>query len=361
MAQGTPELSILPSKGKLKNDKSYFCFQNTVRPKACTITHFQLRNLLWCTSQNSVLYTHKSKVYLWQPNSRVNRVITNTTVIGAPEGTLDVTSMSANEDYLALGDYRGGLYVQRCSQCVLEQDLGGNTNFTFKTFKEGAHDIINYVELVKRPGRTSLFVAANNAVVQEVAINDSWDGDSLSLSTVDEQKFDFEVNCLSVNNTRDLICVTGDSKSSEVYDLKTKKKVFTLSGHSDYGFACAWSPNGYEIATGNQDKTMRVYDIRFVRPEKEHHDGCIAILGAHLGAVRSIRYSNDGKYLGYAEPADFVHVFKTAAGYTECQTIGLFSEIAGFSFSPDSKRLFIGLADSLFGGIVEYSRPYFPI
>jgi WD40 repeat protein len=35
-----------------------------------------------------------------------------------------------------------------------------------------------------------------------------------------------------------------------------------LGGHRDFSFAAAWHPSGHLLATGNQDSTTRVWDLR---------------------------------------------------------------------------------------------------
>ena len=57
-----------------------------------------------------------------------------------------------------------------------------------------------------------------------------------------------------------------------------------------------------------QDTTTRVWDIR--QPGKN-----LAVLSGRMGAVRSLRFSSDGRFLAMAEPADFVHVFDVKAGF----------------------------------------------
>lgn len=82
----------------------------------------------------------------------------------------------------------------------------------------------------------------------------------------------------------------------------------------------------------------------------------VAVLKGNLGAIRSIRYTSDGKYMAMAEPADFVHVFDVSNGYETEQEIDFFGEISGISFSPDTEALFIGVWDRTYGSLLEYSR-----
>uniref|UniRef100_A0A2P2Q5A0 Uncharacterized protein n=1 Tax=Rhizophora mucronata TaxID=61149 RepID=A0A2P2Q5A0_RHIMU len=60
-----------------------------------------------------------------------------------------------------------------------------------------------------------------------------------------------------------------------------------------------------------------------------------------------------------SEPADFVHVFDTEAGYAKCQEIDLFGDIAGLSFSPDTEALFVGIADRTYGSLLEFKRRHY--
>ena len=125
--------------------------------------------------------------------------------------------------------------------------------------------------------------------------------------------------------------------------------VSSVVGHLDYSFASAWHPNGNIFATGNQDKTCRVWDARKVAAP-------IAVLKGNLGAVRSIRFSSDGRFMVVAEPADFVHVYDTKADYKMRQEIDFFGEISGVSLSPDDEALYIGIWDRTYASLLQYNK-----
>ena len=125
--------------------------------------------------------------------------------------------------------------------------------------------------------------------------------------------------------------------------------VASLVGHRDYSFASAWHPDGRTFATGNQDKTCRVWDVRNLSSP-------IAILVGKLGATRSIRFSSDGQFMVVAEPADFVHVYSTKADYGKRQEIDFFGEISGVALSPDDECLYIGIWDRTYASLLQYNR-----
>jgi WD40 repeat protein len=141
-------------------------------------------------------------------------------------------------------------------------------------------------------------------------------------------------------------CMIENVANLKFFILQT---IAPLSGHLDFSFASSWNPDGVTFATGNQDKTCRIWDMRNLSKS-------VAVLKGNLGAIRSIRYSSDGKYMAIAEPADFVHVYDVNSGYEKEQEIDFFGEISGISFSPDTESLFIGVWDRTYGSLLEYGR-----
>lgn len=137
---------------------------------------------------------------------------------------------------------------------------------------------------------------------------------------------------------RTQLALVADDKAAHLYDLASGKRTDCLHGHLDWGFAAAWHPGGNLLATGNQDCTTRLWDTRQTRES-------IAVLPASVGAVRSCRFSSDGKFLAVAEPIDFVHVYDVEGGLCAHQTIDFFGEISGISFTPEGEALMVGVPD----------------
>lgn len=72
--------------------------------------------------------------------------------------------------------------------------------------------------------------------------------------------------------------------------------------------------------------------------------------------IRSLRFSDDGRFLAMAEPADFVHIYDAASGYAKCQEIDLFGEIAGCAFSPDAGTFFVSISDATYSSLLQFER-----
>eukprot|EP00775_Hariotina_reticulata_P005629 gene5629-5868_t len=144
--------------------------------------------------------------------------------------------------------------------------------------------------------------------------------------------------------------VVGDDPVTWLVDCRSGLAVIKLGGHRDFSFAAAWHPAGQLLATGNQDSTTQVWDVRSTSTP-------LAVLSGTMGAIRSLRFSSDGAFLAAAEPADFVHVYDVASGFADVQDIDLFGEVAGISFSPDGAHsLFVAISDTLYSSLVHYHR-----
>ncbi|KAL1096102.1 hypothetical protein V6Z11_D06G202200 [Gossypium hirsutum] len=187
--------------------------------------------------------------------------------------------------------------------------------------------------------------AITNAV--DVYLNPSFDAETFS--TLNRFSFDWSVNNTSVSPDGKLLAVLGDSTDCLIADAQSGKVTGTLEGHLDYSFASAWHRDGNILATGNQDTTCRLWDVR--KPSQS-----LAVLKGRMGAIRALKFTSDGRFLAMAEPADFVHVFDTKSGYVKCQEIDFFGEVAGISFSPDTESLFVGVADRTYGSLLEFNR-----
>ncbi|MBN1203784.1 MAG: hypothetical protein JXB05_02525, partial [Myxococcaceae bacterium] len=51
-----------------------------------------------------------------------------------------------------------------------------------------------------------------------------------------------------------------DDKSLKVWDASSGQCLLTLSGHSSWVSACAWSPDGRRVLSGAADKSLKVWD-----------------------------------------------------------------------------------------------------
>ncbi|KAJ7008676.1 hypothetical protein NC653_007363 [Populus alba x Populus x berolinensis] len=228
-----------------------------------------------------------------------------------------ISTIAVKDNFLVAGGFHGELTCKRL-------DKKGVSFCTRTTYDDNA--ITNAIEIYDSMRGGINFMSSNNdGGLREYDLE--------TFQLLNHFRFPWPVNHTSVSPDRRLIAVT----------------VSTVEGHLDYSFASAWHPDGRVFATGNQDKTCRVWDIRKLSSPT-------AILKGNLGAVRSICFSSDGQFMYVAEPADFVHVYSTQDDYRRRQEIDFFGEISGVALSPDDESLYIGIWDRTYASLLQYNK-----
>ncbi|CAI5501439.1 unnamed protein product [Closterium sp. Naga37s-1] len=400
---------------QVSTDAEFFSFAYNTRAVKSTIVHFQLRNLVWATSKHDVYTMHGHTIGHYSALSRRSvdfldlsgpvvpishlqrapwlyhqRATTATLRPGGPRlyggggtGGTDgagggVATGAGGAAGPGRGDGGGGAAaggngagmaddgtwepvgrVQVSTLCVrngLVAAGGFNGEMVCKRLDSGAEGGVSYAGRITRDesaitNAVEIFESASGAVRVLTSNNDclvrEFDADSFAI--IARHHLPWPINHTSVSPNGKLVVVVGDDPDAFLMDASSGRVVAPLSGHVDYSFASAWHPNGLTFATGNQDTTCRVWDLRCLSRS-------LATLKGRMGAIRSVRFSSDGRFLAVAEPADFVHVYDVKGGYERSQEIDLFGEIAGVSFSPDLEALFVGVADRTYSSLLEFNR-----
>ncbi|KAG8369221.1 hypothetical protein BUALT_Bualt15G0128900 [Buddleja alternifolia] len=323
---------------------SFYDFQFNTRLVKSTIVHFQLRNLLWATSKHDVYLMQNYSLMHWSPMLRRGKEVLNVAkpitptlkypgCLAQPLSRVQISTMTVKDNLMVAGGFQGELICKYLDQ-------PGVAFCTKITTDENA--ITNAVDIYNNPSGAIRVMTANNDTQVRVM-------DAVKFSCLNCFTFPWSVNNTSVSPDGKMLAVLGDSPECLIADAQSGKVLSNLKGHLDYSFASAWHPDGRILATGNQDTTCRLWDIRNLSES-------LVVLKGRMGAIRTIRFTSDGRFMAMAEPADFVHVFDTKSDYSTGQEIDLFGEIAGISFSPDTEALFVGVADRTYGSLLEFNR-----
>ncbi|MBW4619888.1 MAG: hypothetical protein KME17_11110 [Cyanosarcina radialis HA8281-LM2] len=137
------------------------------------------------------------------------------------------------------------------------------------------------------------------------------------------------------------IVATGSGDHTiKLWDLNTGECHNTLQGHTSRLWSVAFSPTpisksgtegGYILASGHDDRAIRLWDIRTGK--------CQKTLQGHDNWVRSVAFSPDGQILASSSGEQVVKLWRTRTG--ECwQTLqGHISRVWSVAFSPDGQTL----------------------
>jgi WD40 repeat protein len=157
------------------------------------------------------------------------------------------------------------------------------------------------------------------------------------------------INIASVSPDGNLLGVFGDCVQAEVLDIRSNQLVAQLFGHDDFGFSLAWHPDGQLLATGNQDQTCKVWDLRYTRGKVRPY--CLQTIDCLIGAASHIKFIGSDK-MAFSETIDHIQVFDCAT-FTQHQDIDLFGRITGFDTHDAESSLILGVSGDL-SCLMEY-------
>ncbi|KAJ2329486.1 hypothetical protein IWW51_000584 [Coemansia sp. RSA 2702] len=307
------------------NTHEYFRLRYSVTgdKSRCKVSHFQLRDLVWATSSYDVFYWHADGVQQWDPWRRRH---TSVLARSALPDAFRLSALCVDAGVVFAGDYQGRICAKSLwgEGSVAEARLGA--------------DMVTHAT----PTGRGISVARNSGRVDLVNVE--------RMEATESALFEWPVNCTAEAASGAFGCVVGDSLQALVVDPRQGlAAVAPLQGHLDHAFTCAISPDERLVATGSQDSSVRVYDVRWPRVP-------VAVLCGYLGAMRHVRFSSCGGFLLAAEPADYVHVYETGL-FERAQDVEFMGEVAGAAFSPDANCLFVAISDAVHeNALAEYTR-----
>jgi WD40 repeat protein len=312
--------------------------------------HFQLRNLVACTSRNNVFYAGDACVYQYHPlfGKKSIRMDLSDPLIQPAHSTafsgVIVSTLAAEHNVLVAGGYFGE-YAMSSLETVFE------IPHTEGLVTDNSNAITNHVQITlnRHSGLPQAVFCSNDSGLRIL--------DCTTNRFVSQQEFAYPVNCSAVSPDSRLRAIVGDSRSVLITNAETGEVLQELDGHEDYGFACAWSDNGWNVATGNQDRMVKIWDARMWKDHNGHAKPLKSIASSMAG-VRSLRYSPVGsgkRVLIAAEQGDNFSIID-AETYCTKQEFDFFGEILGIALTPDGQDLFVGIHDQLRGGMMEFEK-----
>ncbi|MFG1810325.1 WD40 repeat domain-containing serine/threonine protein kinase [Streptomyces sp. NPDC049040] len=150
-----------------------------------------------------------------------------------------------------------------------------------------------------------------------------------------------QINALAFSADGSLLASGGEDKVIRLWDLRTSRVASTqLSDHTDWIRALAFSPDGSLLASGGDDKDIRLWDISTGRP-------FTVKLTGHTGWIRALAFSPDGSLLASAGGDRVVRLWDVASGSSAATLSGHTGWIRALAFSPDGTMLATGGNDKV--------------
>lgn len=327
-----------PFNSSAVTEADFYCFEANYSKAPVRQEHFQLRHCLKVSSENQVYMTgpEEGEISVFDPLTQTCHLALSLT----QADRMRVTSFDVAYPLIASGGMHGQLYLDSMEgELKVRQQLAN---------PELGH-ITNSVNFIQYQGATELMVGSNNQVVSFYDPN--------ILTTPKRQiTAPNNVNKVVLSPDQALVAFVSDEFPGRIFSALTLKEVYTLVGHTDFGFGLDWHPtNPYQLVTGNQDRTYRIWDIRVA--DNSEIKPMLTFFG-RMAPVLSTQFSQDGQFLVCAEAADFVHIVE-AQLYSQVQEVDFFGEVMGVAFSREAKcgeSLYIGIQDASFASVREMRK-----
>ncbi len=129
-----------------------------------------------------------------------------------------------------------------------------------------------------------------------------------------------------------------DDRTVRVWDAATGRARHVLEGHCDRVLSVAWSPDGARLVSGSSDKTLRVWDA--ATGQSRH------ALKGHSDWVFSVAWSPDGASIASGSSDKTVRVWDGGTGRVRYTLEGHSNRVHSVAWSPDGASLASGSHDA---------------
>ncbi|KAI0890040.1 YVTN repeat-like/Quino protein amine dehydrogenase [Annulohypoxylon maeteangense] len=319
---------------------NFFRYKSMDIRRDVRLLHFQLRNILGVASRTRIFYPSFTSVREHDPTTGKDK----TAMRFENQTGACVSTLTASENILIAGGFYGTYQYRHLNSGVsLETHEGQLTSHN--------SGITNHVQLhSSRHSSTPLAAFASNDFGFRVV-------DLSTNKITSEIMYDFAMNCSALSPDMRLRVIVGDHENALITDAESGEILQELEGHKDFGFACDWAPDGWTVATGNQDKTIRIWDARKWKNSNGQAES-VAAVRTEMAGARSLRFSPLGsgkRILVAAEEADFVNLID-AQTFSTRQTVDIFGELGGVDFANGGHDLIALSCDLSRGGVMRLER-----
>ncbi|MFN6274728.1 MAG: NACHT and WD repeat domain-containing protein, partial [Microcystis sp.] len=225
----------------------------------------------------------------------------------------------------------GGSKLKRIVNLIKEKSLSNLDSVAVKFIKASYHYQKQREKIEAERKRRE--------VDTELSLANSLSGYSLHLFNEEGKELDAIVEAIKAGK----ILQKHNASNTKVIDALQKiliegRESNRLVGHNDGVWSVSFSPDGKTLATGSEDKTIKLWNVETGEE--------IRTLKGHNGHVYSASFSSDGKTLASGSEDTTIKLWNLETGQEIRTLTGHNETVNSVSFSPDGKTLATGSGDN---------------
>ncbi|MBN3941948.1 ribosome assembly protein 4 [Nostoc sp. NMS9] len=165
--------------------------------------------------------------------------------------------------------------------------------------------------------------------------NEAKENRAIEVSTL--QGHSSAVNSIAYSPNGQQLASASDDKTIKIWDVSSGKLLKSLTDHKDEVWNVAYSPNGQQLASASADKTIKIWDVSSGK--------LLKTLTGHSDVVNSIAYSPNGQQLASASADKTIKIWDVSSGQLLKTLTGHSDVVNSIAYSPNGQQLASASAD----------------
>ena len=247
-------------KKTIKKD-IFYQFKETYKNIPNYINHFQVRKNLEIIN-NNLIYCKKYGIEIFDIISKRNQSLLNYNEEESNKIICFTTQLLNNNFYVCIGKINSlcELYKIKNEDYIKCRNLKNNILTPENKIILKLNDVNNQEESInylKFLPENKLLRTGNDSYIKIYDLNKN-------NKITYELKSENPINHCDINNN--ILISVGDEININIFDMREKKILYKLNEHYDYGIVIKFNEyNNNYFASGNQDVSCKIWDIRFLK------------------------------------------------------------------------------------------------